>query len=465
MDATTKESTIENADIYFWNGSEDSPLVMNLSADEIIEGEDNLEYTLKAAVTMDELFVLASRKLQIFVVGNPSKVNCTLSPTNLPGNAKFSLTSLTGDPIGDFLNNNEKGKILPLVSAGKNSIDFSSITGSGNELVKAIIAKFTKNEDNEYVFDLTKGKGDISGVGKISLERAVARIDYKDADRTKGDLKDYTENVYPLGDISNHTLKLYSMKVANVSSSSYLFRHTIQGTKLDAFGVPDEEIKLFENENGGGVDKYNWIVSPYWEGSSKIPSFITESTTDVTIGISDLLSSDRKYDNDEYYPWCYVSENTIPTSEMMGDEKLPDYATRVEFTFQVCADKEGTVVNKTENGILSLTMPADHPTQPYYYQDINYDESKGGYFLTYYGYIKHNDVTVTTTETDPSDDTKTITVKKPGPMQYAIVRNNVYQLSVNSVSTLPNPNEPRSLYLQLNINIMPWNLRRNSFEF
>lgn len=60
-----------------------------------------------------------------------------------------------------------------------------------------------------------------------------------------------------------------------------------------------------------------------------------------------------------------------------------------------------------------------------------------------------------------------------GIMEFAIVRNNVYKLTVESVSKLgdptdeidpDNPDETSKMYLKVNVTILPWVVRNNSIE-
>ncbi len=52
---------------------------------------------------------------------------------------------------------------------------------------------------------------------------------------------------------------------------------------------------------------------------------------------------------------------------------------------------------------------------------------KGKYYLYYYHFIKHND------NNDPA---------KMEPMEFGVVRNNIYKLSIQSISGLPRPYNP-----------------------
>lgn len=61
-----------------------------------------------------------------------------------------------------------------------------------------------------------------------------------------------------------------------------------------------------------------------------------------------------------------------------------------------------------------------------------------------------------------------------GVMEFAIVRNNVYKLSINSVTRLgtpgekPDPEEPGEngeAALNVNVQVLPWTVRENEIDF
>ena len=50
-------------------------------------------------------------------------------------------------------------------------------------------------------------------------------------------------------------------------------------------------------------------------------------------------------------------------------------------------------------------------------------------------------------------------------MYYGIVRNNVYQISINEIKNLPDPNDALTMYLQLSVKVKDWVKRKNGFNF
>lgn len=453
--ATSAESQLYSADVYLWDGSS-TPVQLEYDSK-----TGTGPYTVRAIITYDQLKGFANSKPQLLVIGN-GKTSSTTSEmafasavsSSAPMNDKFSVTTFDTKPIGDY---GESGQTMPFVNATKYIVDFSSIDATNDlTLIHSIRNLFGENG----ILNLST----VPGGKSLELERAVARVDYGDA--RSSDIKNgCSDNVYELGDVANHTLKLHSIQLFNVSTEAYIFRHTLAGTYSNAYGTPANSVTLFEPENGStDTDNYTWIVDTDWsstpsKGTSFINDYATLSGTDGRILISELMktgSGARTKSNTYYYPWRYIMENTIPAGSLMTDENLSKYATGVKLTFKVCTDKTGSPQAKINSGdVLTLTMPSTHPTQPYYYQDINYTDGTGeeaGYFLTYYAFIKHND-----------GDDVTIAADNvvPAPMKYAIVRNNVYMLSVQNVKNLPDPKKIETMFLELKVEIKPWVRRMN----
>ena len=98
--------------------------------------------------------------------------------------------------------------------------------------------------------------------------------------------------------------------------------------------------------------------------------------------------------------------------------------------------------------------------------EASYDaDTKGGYYCYYFYWNRHND------NGDPA---------AMGPMEFAVVRNNVYKLAVTKIGKLghprvdkndPDPIKPDTpdengdLYIMLSVEVDPWVVRENNIEF
>lgn len=100
------------------------------------------------------------------------------------------------------------------------------------------------------------------------------------------------------------------------------------------------------------------------------------------------------------------------------------------------------------------------------YEDQEYEHGEGwGYYCYYFYWNRHNDNQLN---------------GKMGPMEFAIVRNNVYKLSVSKINRLGHPRNPDNdpdpydpedpdeedrVYLTINLEVLPWVVRVNEIEF
>ncbi|MBD5358127.1 MAG: fimbria major subunit [Bacteroides sp.] len=99
------------------------------------------------------------------------------------------------------------------------------------------------------------------------------------------------------------------------------------------------------------------------------------------------------------------------------------------------------------------------------YQSSKDDDYGAGYYCYYYYWNRHNDNGLN---------------GSMGPMEFDVVRNNVYKLSIDKIARLghpripendPNnptpddPDESDEIYLDVRVKIVPWSVRLNSIEF
>lgn len=100
------------------------------------------------------------------------------------------------------------------------------------------------------------------------------------------------------------------------------------------------------------------------------------------------------------------------------------------------------------------------------YEDTVQEQGEGwGYYCYYFYWNRHNDNGLN---------------GKMGPMEFAVVRNNVYKLSVKTISRLGHPRNPDNdpdpfnpddpdedsrVYLTVDLKVLPWVVRTNEIEF
>lgn len=201
--------------------------------------------------------------------------------------------------------------------------------------------------------------------------------------------------------------------------------------------------------------------------------------------------------NDNYLPLFYLSENTLPSTAAMinglstgiafkmvisnadGDPlKTGDFISRADYESQMDAllaeeerleakKEEGTFTNE-DNTKLTVEIPAAKAVlnkkvigslgpsafSGFYEMKIGssstYLEKVGNLFvMTYYYYFKHN-------------VDRNHVLGNVEPMQYAVVRNNVYKICVTALNGLPEPydpskhDEPQENVIAVETNILSW---------
>lgn len=365
----------------------------------------------------------------------------------------FDLTKF----LGDY---GTAGKTMPMASDSPTAISTfataSTVSGDDDDAKKAaIVEKFVtklNNDKLERVLDL----------GSITVERGVARLDIKDAPATTGSSKVANEDwTYKIGD-SDVKIKMYSIYPFNLNSvkGSYVLRHRATGSADKATGAAE----LFS------ATATEWIVDAGWNfgtgeytkesGASAFDQGYPNDPSTITGTAITSLTSRTKV-NTDYYPWCYVPENTIPVKSWMvksattGDDDLKKYATGVLFKFQLQGESGGSSVGLTTENIGTVNLP-DGIYKPASGNDDIYvilpnDEymkvtpENGNYILNYYGFITHSN----------ADDN----------LKYGIVRNNAYEMSVKTVDNLPVKDGELTYYLELTIDVLKWIPNQVEFVF
>lgn len=461
------ESKIEKVNLYFCKVIAD----MDPSQDEIIytltditeieesnevdASEDYVVRKIKKSVRAIEFATIAqNKKLRLYVAANTN-----VGAINSVNSATFSFTGIDAVPLGIY---STEGKYLPLVN--KSASGIINFSGKSYKDILEILSGATEN-----AIELNKTIGDnLGSFGDIILERGVARIDYKDISRKSGigetgldsDGFPSGNHIYPLGETGLY-LKIVGFQPVNVSKGSYLFRHTTSGSNIMA---NHSSVFLFNIENGNSnsltTSSYNWVADNDWPdkdgGFLNAPSM--ESGVYKLQGEWENMSNFNSLD---FTPWRYISENTIPSTDGMKQ----GVSTGVAFKVLVCNAKGDPL---TEDDLSSSDSPwygkikVAKDTQGSSGLSLSYrgrtvcpDNETGNYYLTYYYWIRHNNSSEDNGVTDP--------------MEFAVVRNNIYQLSVTKFGGLPREYNPEDADetegqkdedLTLNVKVKAWDYYR-----
>ena len=322
-------------------------------------------------------------------------------------------------------------------------------------------------------------------LGSHTVERSMARFDYK---------AKKAGNVYDMG--AGLSLTLTDAALINQSKAHYVFRRV---TTSDTDNTPVV---------GGIETPNNWVIDTDWAGKTK-EGFNAQLEAPANWNWTSLssLSTDDNY-ADDYKIWCYAKENTLPTI----DAQKHDVSTGVVFKAEITAGESASadvkaalasgkriyVFNNKLYGTWADVKKAadagdDANLQAAYNQAAasvtgeatdptavaaaaagftGYSADGGKYYTYYYYWNRHND------NLDPYD---------MGIMEFAVVRNNVYKLCVESISKFGHPTPPTdpthptdpdpdpvdpddpdesvNYYFTVTVKVLPWTVRINNIEF
>lgn len=357
----------------------------------------------------------------------------------------------------------------------------------------------------------------------VRVKRACSRFDFASITTEAG------VNRYVINDLITEApaavIELDALALMNEAKSFYaLPRVSANGQNVD-FSLCGLETPT------------NWVVSPYAVEKAANPvdynlfedKFIYPLGLDASapnsykftpfsafVGVEDKDDNDDNGtwtdpDNLDYYVWRYCTENTIPhvDNQQRGlttgvifrgeikpyvpkeGEALSPQATLIReamekgkvlyaykgvlfgdaddvrnaakhapgTTFEVDFDKAFSPANVDANGNLKMSSNGFSIYRP------TGAEGNYHYYCYYYYYNRHN---------DNGDNTVM------GPMEFGVVRNNIYKLSVTSIlqyghpgkpgddddpDPKPDPDEDKDAYFRMSIQVVPWVVRINDIEF
>ena len=322
-------------------------------------------------------------------------------------------------------------------------------------------------------------------LGAHSVERSMARFDYKQA------------AAFNMG--AGITLTLTEAALINQSKAHYMFRR-----------VTADESTTSAVTVGGTEVPTNWVVDTDW--SNKVAAnFDAQLSAPSTWTWTKLanLTTDDNYDGD-YKIWCYAKENTIPgidaqkhnvstgvvfKAELAAGASASDavktamaagkriyvfnnklYGAWSDVKASAVAGTDATLQAAYNQAAATIADPATEPTGAAAAAAgfTGYSPKDGKYYNYYYYWNRHND---------------NLDNNVMGIMEFAVVRNNVYKLAVNSINrfghpTPPDPTNPDpdpepdpdpvkpdgpdesvNYYFNVTVKVLPWTVRINNIEF
>lgn len=446
-----------------------------------------------------------------YMAGKTIRVRMTVNGGYAAGSTDYTsdIAKTAFDKILDCkdIEDATNGYSLPMANEYEFPVDMTALTGATESAFNSLLESLL---DRDRTLDLSEDariSGTNTEAGTLSLERGVARIDYKPKNWTK--TQDPTTNpldaqVFKVGEIPNLYAKMYSIQLLNVSREGFTFRHVSEGDQTHGERTGGAEIVLGkENSNPyydddtdysgnepADYNNYNWIKDTDWDNKNTWNStanwtgpvnntdgstyFLNQPTkltgepiytvhptrvagADTYYGLlnvydhASFFNSDyktRAISDDNYLPLWYVAENTLPSTESMkngmstglafrmvlckedGTPLTPsdfdeNYAPNPENPTNVKVKGKLEDFNSTYPGYYKLTIGS----QERYAEIVSLPGHDTGYAITYYYFFKHN-------ISNPH------TLGTVEPMQYAVVRNNIYKVCVTALNGLPDPYDP-----------------------
>ena len=427
-------------------------------------------------------------------------------------------------------------------------------------------------------FNLSGSNANINNGGAISVERSVARFDFKD-----GSPAATPANTYYVGKETDATLmmELTKMALVNMSKKFYYLRRVsddglpggagfgICGNEhsenyvVDVFAQDKYDHKVGDNTAGNKFSNYfnfclgygeshaDWTINEYarnqwftseisevlgneddnddtWnkpdsKGDYKIWRYVTENTVPVapngqirqnngiTTGVvfkgkfmaidgktpallkgaiekaagynseTELKNGDTPvlyvFDNTIYVGWKGAADEKDPQDVIASASAAAEGTALFRAVFGEGAKKDETTGEVTpvagsladiydKNGGFNDDFCAAATKVGFTMYEASYDEEDGGgYYCYYYYWNRHN-----------NNDDPTVM----GPMEFAVVRNNVYKLAVTEIGKLghprvskndPDPVDPDTpdekgdLYIRVSVEVLPWVVRVNDIVF
>lgn len=406
------------------------------------------------------------------------------------------------------------------------------------ETVTEFITKYAdKAQERFFMTDTNVGTGNYSGPDRkqavhfvaeegnyklaatAKVERAVARFDYKAAnDENEYEIKDRNTNATQL------TVTLEGYKLMNVSKSFYHLKRV--AAKKEGDSTDPDETKI---TYGGAETVTNYVVDCDWNSTNGKKTWLSKITEDgqeplealaIRKGLFFTPLANSEIDEEEnnepylpldfkepentvdpaYYIMGYCTENTVPSvvSQQNGLSTAVVFKAKVsgdfinEATTAALYEYNGSFYNNWDSfkkawnisGNTSLEA-VNEPTTSEELKTLR-ETLKGKakripiqgvdgnkYGNVYYIYWnRHNDNVQNT---------------NMGIMEFAVVRNNIYKLSISKISELGHPNDPTNptypqepdpdpvnppkpdeqnkAYMEVDVQILDWTVRVNDIEF
>ena len=419
------------------------------------------------------------------------------------------LTSSAGKSVNVYVYCNPTEELTKATTFDVNK-DYYTLTDATNATIWTKNKFLMTNADNDYKrtlpanLDNYKVESNPFDLETIKVERAAARFDYKSSD----DDETYTLMEDENGD-PEVTITLTDMALVNLSKEFYYLRRvsadgtstnaTIGGTETNTNYVVDTD---YDWKSGSTITDYSDHFFYVYNQNSASADYTWTSISSLTKNEDDTDNSwNTDGTKDDYKIWRYATENTIPAQvsnqkkgittgvvfkgEIQGateDMKTLLNGTNTVYVFDNILWGEWSDVKTAAEAKESDNTTLANPSLAAAYNEAtkdSYTDAKAvaagftifkpntnkKYEVLYYYWNRHND----------NNNNGSM-----GPMEFAVVRNNVYKLSVTGVNKFghptnpgddPDPENPEDpdeeddVYFKVAVEVLPWVVRINDIEF
>jgi len=381
----TRENEVEGVTLIFYQDAANTTAGVNASADNA--DATTIDYAVYYKVTRDDSHASThptGHTDEVFYTTGDKELTAPLSSDNKYRLLVVANANLTGSiTAGTTTLAQVRDMVLSSVYTG---------SGKGTDASKFVMtsADDTELTFNSYTDDKVNNRR-IFNFDNIHIERLAARIDYWAKGAEYSDAYDHKGYVYSVGS-STDKFVLTSIEPFNLNTGNeYLFKRTNDATN-----------PYLANET-----TTNWVLDPYTKTAAAHPDYISNSLTSVAaktdaldISMETMQSSKITVDSKDDIILAYPKENTISATT-----PYYYYATGLAF--------EG-----------------------YYYRN---GATTGGERRVYYHFIRHQGEQNNAYDALNADQleafVKSTTIGGSGTaMNFGIVRNNIYRVSIESIS-------------------------------
>ncbi len=329
-------------------------------------------------------------------------------------------------------------------------------------------------------------------LGSHYVERAMARFDYMPINNNNYEILK--------GEAVNATITLTEAALINQSKAFYMFRRvSADGTNTDWVqgGLESMINYVVDTDYAAKAGGYAEGLAANFDYHMTAPEdWVWKSIAQADLGEADSWEGTDdgesgvagNHDLNDYYIWQYAKENTIPGAKVQDHGISTGVVFKGEITGAAVEAAGGETIYVFENvlygkwadvvtaseaanapatlvaAVKKVTDGAAHDAAGF----TGYKAENGKYYAYYYYWNRHND----------NGDNINM-----GPMEFAVVRNNVYKLCVDKIAKFGHPNpddedpidpdpenpsdpdEEVNYYFTVTVKVLPWVVRVNHIEF